>query len=303
MFATASVTNAQRLLTAQSVAATLARYRMPSYSALAEMLGDMDVWRQATRLWKHFFPNLQLPHGDAWGLEESWLALCSSNLFPLSIAVDEMLYQTEDHPLLGTVDYESWGIAWEAGWSEIEAAARPLAAAVALGLSPAVGWDDAAFDFKDQATEYLTELGWAPLDEDGALQYGWIRTRLAALPAPFDGLATLYECLRRDSGNAFLDTIAIFYRAEFDDTDWFEWEIANIEELRHYWQAAFPKIDRLLAYGQWWETTPQAQEKVVEIVARALELTPMAAILETPQGDGQELYELFEGGNSYGDLC
>lgn len=303
MYATTGAASAHGvLMTAHAVAATLARFRLPQYSALAELLGDLDVWRQAKRLWTHFCPTLPLPHGDAWGLEGTWLEMCGE-FFPLSVAVDEMLLMTEDHPLLGPVDYESWGIAWEAGFSELEDAAKPLAAAVAWGLTPTTGWEDATFSFQDQATEYLTELGLAPLDKDGARQYSWIRTRLAALPAPFDGLATLYECLRRDSGNPFLDTVAVFWRAEFETDDYFEWEIDQVETLRRNWAAARPKIEHLLAYGHWWEHTPQAQTEIVKIIAQALELGDSSQQDALNDGDGIPLYELFEGGNGYGDIC
>lgn len=74
---------AHRVLTYSRVAADLARFQLPRYSALAQGQEDFSTYARAARLWRHCFPDEPLPHGDTWAVEEDFLYRVSRDWFPI----------------------------------------------------------------------------------------------------------------------------------------------------------------------------------------------------------------------------
>lgn len=254
----------------------LNRHRLPDYNLIREMLCDFSLYPEIRELWRELFPEKPQPEGDVWDIECALMETVDSELFPLSMSEYETFYSAGEHVIGGPVGYAGWGIPWEAeSLQGIEMEFYPLAAIVAAGLVPASDWSaDSHLNFVEEAEEWLgVHSQWAALDAATAADHAFIRGKLAELAAPLDGLAVVYECLLRQTGNPFFDAPE-FYRYDYESIySFYEWVVADLRTLQEFYQAARPGLDKLEAYREWWRATGDAaRDHVLRALAQTFEL-------------------------------
>lgn len=266
---------ASGILKYQDLRRRLGGHRLPYYHCIQEMLCDFSLFPEILGLWRELFPEKTLPEGDVWDIELKLIETIDAEMFPISMSEYETFYSAGEHVVGGPVGYAGGGIPWEVEYIEgMEDPLRPLAAIVARGLVPEAEWADALTNFGEAAAEWLeTHSRWAPLDETTAACHELVRGKLAELAAPLDGLAVAYDCLLRQTGNPFFDAPE-FYRYDYESIySFYEWSAADLRTLQAFYEAARPGLDKLDAYGEWWNATGGgARDHVLEILAQAFEL-------------------------------
>lgn len=75
---------------------------------------------------------------------------------------------------------------------------------------------------------------------------------LEQLPKPFDGLATLYKCIHRRTGNPFLDWSHCTIYEDFAESNvYWQWVYEDICELKRLYDDAEQDLERLKTYYKW----------------------------------------------------
>jgi hypothetical protein len=90
---------------------------------------------------------------------------------------------------------------------------------------------------------------------------------LELLDTPFDGLAALYECVRGDSGNPFLDSPDMMWRYEYQYGDYY-WDLEDIRQLQRAYGEVRERLEDLQVYLDWYDEQGeyQAGRQVAELL-------------------------------------
>ncbi|MBN1815351.1 MAG: hypothetical protein JXA14_26200 [Anaerolineae bacterium] len=236
----------------KALAKALEARRLPSYRLMLEELGELSRAIDAVQLWEHLF-HCPAPLNNGifnFQCELAWRV--DKELFPVALHVmDEILYCGED-PFDYPIQPAAYGVPWEFMETEdLEPECQPLVTVLAncgeiesdvlCGEEPGLRWPENGVE------------------------------RLAALPAPLDGLATLYHCVVKDTGNVFL-TCSLYGE---DDYMWGPeyWCVEGVEVLRREYEAVRADVERLAAYKEWFDKTPGAAGRVEQELLALCELT------------------------------
>jgi hypothetical protein len=203
-----------------------------------------------------------------WEVDQNW--------FPVNFdEINEYWYSggEEDEELPWWISYERYGVPWEVcGILDVNEPCRPLVAIYALsGGVPACDWDmgnddtEPMVDWWDMLpTEVVRGAGpeftWPQSEEGIAL----MRSRLAELDPPLNGLATLLDCTYKQTGNPILDRPE-YWAGEYDYEDDFCWCADDIDRLAGFWSACRDGVEAMKAYIEWFQLGNSAAH-VIEVV-------------------------------------
>lgn len=277
------------LLASATIAATLARFRLPLYSGLAGWLEAPEVFCTLADIRQAFAARFDpgapeillydLYEYEMWVLEQ-----IEKHLFPLDgDFCYELQMNTEEFVVMGYVPFLGFAYPWEVlGLDGLPEGVAPLLAVLYAHLPPLAGmveridageWliirDDEVQDWLDR--QHLVWPGAAWL-----AQPDMVISLLETLPEPLNGLADVYRLLRRDNGNVFLDTIPAEYYIEygefFDDHLIYGFTPHDLRRLEAEWDEASHHARQAAAYRHWYQNTPNAEARVVAALVEALNL-------------------------------
>jgi len=248
--------------------------RLKTYSGLAARLEALFLLANLFHMWSVLFPDEARPEtSDLLEVSAALFHLVDAHLFPIEWDWLDSLYDTSGgdvvYVLRLDIPFVGYGLELnETAFLDHAACDLPLLAA----LCPAEGgvwWEDMGYPWPERGFTWLDNP-----DPVGIL---------AGLPAPFDGLATLYHCIWQESGNPFLDEVDPFWRGMVTWPELY-WCVEDVQRLAQAYQEAKPWIARYDAYADWFHEVegPQAVDpgpatrQVIELLLQ----------LEADYGDG-----------------
>jgi len=246
---------ALRLLTAHDVIRSLNRFRLPRYSYLAWWLEDIAQSCYIKSLWHGVFHEAP-PDGDTWNTEIDFVARVNNELFPVDLSVMDMYVNSGEDPFQAPIPIDGAGIAWEfESLCYLPEYAQPMIAI--LGAAGEIDADTLELDgwWSDRNYHEIPRLRW-PGD---ALE------RLGQLPDDLNGLATLYHCVMKDTGNEFIDISGGDWAMEYLE-DFEFWTVEGIQRLTREFDQLRDQVYRLQSYLQWFEHTPGSEHRVLSIL-------------------------------------
>ncbi|MBU1878190.1 MAG: hypothetical protein KJ734_04495 [Chloroflexi bacterium] len=239
--------------------------RLARYSDLDREVQYYVSRSSMCRLWQEVFQEEDpVAEYSLLDSESEFAARIDRERFPVDFdALNDYLNSGMD-PMQNPIWLAGCGVPWELGCFddilEYLPGAWPMVAACAIARVPSrsepsevVGDDDLVL-----VEEWWADRGWPDL---AALQgrLAWLREpepaikRLQRLRAPFDGLATLYQCTIKGTGNPFLDLPSGPWQGEYvADYDYW-WDAADIAALTGLYAAVAPAVARLGAYEKWYD--------------------------------------------------
>ncbi|MBN2389916.1 MAG: hypothetical protein JXR84_04290 [Anaerolineae bacterium] len=258
----------------------LQAFRLPKYSALAELFGDpvrlcvlLDVMNgfRAQFGAPETRPGVTLSVLD---LEEWVLYKIDECLCPLDETyINEVLYAMKEETLLcGPVPIQTFGIPWEMVQVYQKSGDREWAC-----LMPLLALGYRSLPANDEVGDALLLCEEAL--QDRAMEMGGelppmnpydILTRLQELPAPIGpGLAAGWKMMWRGSGNLFLDTLAAEYMGDygeffFDVVGDNSFSVHDLKALEREWREAKPEVDAFADYQGWYDDEFFAEARVVD---------------------------------------
>jgi len=274
----------------------LVRRRLPRYHAVAFWLSECISRSHITYLWREVFA-AEPPPGSAFDAQVEFVGRVCQELFPVDTgAMDDLLTSGAD-PMEYPIMVGGWGVPWEIeGFHGVHPADRPMVAVVytagagrcvaVLGYcredlwleEPIADWwaghglDCAASELPDRLALRLR----SPRLRSGQAGLAWAadperaEALLRRLEPPLDGLATLYRCVLKGTGNPFLDLPFGAVQGEYlmgGDFDYF-WDPGDVRTLARRYAEVRDEVARLDRYYEWFEDTPGAEQHVVETLTR-----------------------------------
>jgi len=241
-------------LTARDVVRSLNRFRLPRYSYIAWWLEDVARSYHIRNLWRGTFHEDPPEEWSAWDTEINLVARVNNELFPVDLSAMDMYVNSGEDPFQAPIPIDGAGIAWEfeiVDW--LPDYARPMIAVLgAAGVIEANGlkewWDDRNY----HETPHLRWPG-------DALE------RLAQLPDNLNGLATLYHCIMKDTGNEFIDVPSSDWALEYL-TNFEFWTVEGVEILASEFAEVRDQYHRLQTYIQWFEHIPGSGSRVLSVL-------------------------------------
>ncbi|MBU0495503.1 MAG: hypothetical protein KKB13_26955 [Chloroflexi bacterium] len=274
---------------------------LPAYTPLSQRAQQRGLTRYAVlaaqietylghvgmaQLWQHIFqvdPPVGLPLQEA---ESAFCERVSRELFPVDLDAIEAELECGASVLALPIYIEGSGVPWEVdGLEELDdyfPAAWPMVAAVVMawaGENPA----SIVVDGGELVENWWAVRGWANWEQlQPHLQWLCDPTtaieRLQRLPPPLDGLASLYWCVAKCSGNPFLDYPPGPWQGDYMDFCWeWCWDVADIQELTRLYAEVRDDLDRLLAYIRWYYASSDAAAQVCEVLLGRAPTTPPPA--------------------------
>jgi len=249
---------ALQLLTARDVVRSLNRFRLPCYSYLAWWLEDFGRSHNIVDLWRGVFQEDPPAGYSTWDLEIELVQRVHLELFPVDLEVMDMYVNSGEDPFQAPIPIDGAGIGWEfESLCYLPEYAQPMIAVlVAAGEidadtldSELEGW------WSDRNYHEIPRLRW-PGD---ALE------RLGQLPDDLNGLATLYHCVMKDTGNEFIDISGGDWAMEYLE-DFEFWTVEGIQRLTREFDQLRDQVYRLQSYLQWFEHTPGSEHRVLSIL-------------------------------------
>jgi len=248
---------ALRLLTARDVVRSLNRFRLPRYSYLAWWLEDLGRSHYIVDLWSGVFQEAPPAGCSTWDLEIELVQRVHLELFPVDLEVMDMYVNSGEDPFNALIPIAGSGIAWEFEILDcLPDYAQPMVAI--LNATGEIESDELSDNLEgwwnDRNYREIPRLRW-PGD---ALE------RLQQLPNELNGLATLYHCITKDTGNEFIDTStdwAMEYILDFEF-----WTVEGIQILASEFAEVRDQYYRLQVYIQWFEHILGSESRVLSIL-------------------------------------
>jgi hypothetical protein len=252
----------------------LVRRQLPGYHTIAAWLEEHAARAHIAHLWREVFGVEPAP-GYALDAEVAFVGRVCRELFPVDTQTMDDYLNSGANPLHHGIMVDGWGVAWEVeGFHGIDFAEQPLVAAVvaagAWQCELADRWlaiDEVRLD----ALEWWTDHGYCVDDLSDRLAWaadpGQAVALLRRLEPPLDGLATLYQCVAKSSGNPFLDLPGGTVQGEYLDWLWeCHWEPVDIRALARAYAQVRDDIARLEHYYTWYRATPDAEQRVAAVL-------------------------------------
>lgn len=250
---------------------TRPRHQMPLYSDLITLLKKDNSARVIRSLYRRLFSrDLPTNDNDPRTLVECLMWAVHEELFPIDVEAMTFTFNEEvDHnyvTLINTpvlvqgegIPLDEWGI------EGLDDFIEPL---VFILLPELQGElidhpSDLAHIYRNYWIKQgvgLPKASWIHEDE-------WtIIHLLDQLPKPFDGLATLYKCILRATGNPFLDwSHCTIYNDFATYYAYWEWNYEGISELKHLYDDAEDDLKKLKAYYKWSHCQSSKPSEVIQ---------------------------------------
>jgi len=257
----------------------LSKVKLYSYTNTAYELEHLHGRSIAFHILRDYF-DIAFVRGYTLDLEVQACELVHEKCFPLAWSMLDDAYNCGEDPFSYPLPYESWGIAWEMddGTGQYEYAI-PLLVALSHAIELQSDWQEEHVEAMVLQLDMLYDAikcngfhgdltSWS-LD-GGSVRAGvrQMRERFSQLDAPFDGLAPLSHALLHDRDNVFLD-MPRYWRADYEYSVmyWGPWEL---DHLTKKYDEVKEEIAKLEAYMQWYESTPDAQIRVCEVIEGVL---------------------------------
>ena len=249
--------SALRLLTARDVVRSLNRFRLPRYSYLAWWLEDVARSCHIRDLWRGIFHEEPPEEWSAWDTEINFVARVNNELFPVDLSAMDMYVNSGEDPFQVPIPIDGAGIAWEfESLCYLPEYAQPMIAV--LGAAGEINADtlDGELEswWNDRNYHETPRLRWP----GNALE------RLGQLPDGLNGLATLYHCIMKDTGNEFIDVSSDWEMEYLEDFEF--WTVEGIQRLTREFDQMRDQAYRLQTYLQWFEHIPGSESRVLSIL-------------------------------------
>lgn len=259
---------APRLLNRKTLEAALGRFRLPAYSTIHWLLGDVRNKANIIYLWDEVFG--EVPDESTFDLECMFAGRVNNDLFCVDLFAMDDIFNSGENPLDYPILTQGFGVPWEvADFPELAECILPVLAIVANEL-PLPGyereegeWDSRPWDegFFFGIEEWLAMHGRNSLP-DWRLPTGLegikeLQDALRLLPFPADALADVVSAILKDTGNRFLDYPNYFWRMEYGYDDEYYWTPDDIDQLAEEFEPVRDACERLIRYNQWYH----AQER------------------------------------------
>lgn len=252
---------AHGILSNQAIAAKLRQFVLPRYSILKTILSTYGLAGTLATLYKKLFDE-SIPLSES--IDELFIDLAyriDKELFPLDTEYLDREFN-EGVEVAETMDewlpYASFGVAWEVeSFSDLDPHVQPMVALYVLYYSGNMT-HNLHYDATEEVYEWWEDHGVSMnvFEDLSWPQYpGRAWEAMRALPAPLNGLATLWRCVEKASDNPFLDAVPMWsYRyIEYDDPE-YSWTYDDISYLKEIYPRG--EIEALLAYIDWFAQTP-----------------------------------------------
>lgn len=246
----------------------LGAFRLPKYSEIHTRLVEMEERAHVLGLWGAVFRDAAPRERYVFDLQCAFVLRVDRELFPIDLRVlDEWYNGGEEQILYCPVTYQRWGLPCEVcAIGDLAGYAQPVVGALAQALEfsydeeDSLLWQDLWWDEVGQtAPRWDIPLGREGLD---VLQEG-----LRCLDMPMRALADVVDCVRKETGNPFLDRVPCFWATEYDE-DVFYWEPSYIRLLSRLYEGARPAIERMRAYEDWYNRTGDAGAQVLALLGK-----------------------------------
>lgn len=243
----------------------LLRWRLPSYlSLIQESAGDAIEYFNTLRLFVEVFGFLPDDRQSLVGLQFCLISTINECLFPLDMGVAQHLITEGDALIKGEafIPLYGRGVAWDYdSWANFPESTQLLFFVIMRSL---VILDHATDEELATVEAFWSRNGFEGIEELVIAEWSEaeILNALSRLPVPLNGLRTLYQTIRCNARNPFLDWSVSTMWGHIADRRGFEWywNAEDIKELTRLYADALPKLEALDAYEDWFLCTPNAEE-------------------------------------------
>ncbi|MBU1747574.1 MAG: hypothetical protein KKA73_07790, partial [Chloroflexi bacterium] len=242
--------------------------RLPTYSGLDQsLLGGYrlaDFW-YLWDLWSTFLAGVPPANSTAQEALTDFMDEVDQRLFPVDLwASHEYLSAADEEDLLEWTPLciAGLGVPWESvGIDNLDPSEQVMVAVVSTALGYLGRCHESILDWWQQrGYDDIPALTW-PRHPEVAVAL------LEDLDPPLDGLAVLYQCVVKDTGNPFLDLPDGRWQGVYldDDHEGWCWEPGAIRELAQAYATVRPDVLQLEAYTTWWQSTRRVETRVLSV--------------------------------------
>jgi len=267
---------ADRVLTLAGWKAALGRFRLPSYSAVHDLLGSFQERAVILGLWQDVFGDAAPRERWVFDLWCEFVWRVNEQLFPIDLAVMDAWFNSgEDEPMyMWPIPLRGWGVPWEMETiAEFDGYVQPVYAVCAGELDApfeeAVNWLDSWWDMQGRvAPAWGLSAGRQGIRE---LQEGLRAESPGQAVEAWAGAGDVIDGILKETKNQFVDHPGRgWYYYEYDSVD-FYWDTADINHLAAMYGAVRPAVERMAALERWWAESPGLRGEYVDWVCRLAE--------------------------------